>query len=186
MSSGRALSLLQHSQITILRSIADLQGSSVTDLFGSLTTLVASGNTLQGSANTLQASNNALIANSSTDLQVSANTLAASGNTLIGSTNTLLNSLIDMSYKSKGQFYTAANLTSNWSTIQVGFTAHSFMLTTTAAALGGFSLSYNGGTSVHGSVYPGETITFDGLESSTIALKCGSTANPVVRTWAWG
>lgn len=180
MSSGRALSVHQKSQISLLRSIADLQGSSVTDLFGSLTDLMGSANTLQGSANTLQASTNTLLAQSNTDLLISANTLQ-------GSTNTLQGSLRDLTYKSKGNFYTHFdNIRTNVSTIAIGFTAYGIGYAISAGALGGATYSYDDFSNVHGSVYAGESLTFDGQKATSISVKCASTANPAMRIWAWG
>jgi len=131
---GRAITELQHSQISLLTSIKDLQGSSITDLqqsmvalMGSATALQGSANTLQGSANTLQASNNSLIGSSQTDLQISTNsilvinrgsstalfgsvnTLLASQPTLIGSSNTLLSSVNALLGSLRDQMYLPQN-----------------------------------------------------------------------------
>ena len=167
---------LQRSTISLLASIATLQGSSSTDLLISQNTLIASGNTLKASANTLQASvntlqasTNALITNSMTDLQISTNTL-------LGAVN----------YVSKGQAYSSFGLTSDWGTFVIGFTTFSQMYNLTSGAVGGVSVSYDGGSNVHGSVHPGETITLDRLKTSTVAMKCASNADPTVRIWGWG
>jgi hypothetical protein len=119
---GRAITELQHSMITLLRSLTTLQGSSVTDLQMSLVDLLSTNNIRLASMNTLlntsstdlqestnsilginrasitalQASTNTLLSSSVTDLQISANTLialnTASLGTLQGSANSLLGS----------------------------------------------------------------------------------------------
>lgn len=156
----------QGSIITLLGSLATLQASSLTDLQQSSVTLMKSSNTLQGSANTLQASNNSLIKDSTTDL---------------------ITSLIDQAYKAKGNFYSHFdNCRSVWSTVAFGYTSWGQILAISSGANGGASFSWDGGTKVHGSIYAGETLTFDRNKHTGVSFICGSTTDPAIRIITWG
>jgi len=45
-------------------------------------------------------------------------------------------------------------------------------------------MSFDGGTSIHGHIYPGDSLTFDGVLRSGCSFRAQS-ASQKIRMWAW-